>query len=141
MENIIIGLSSNVIIKILVIALIFDIFLGSLRALKEKKWNSTIGINGILRKVGMIGSILFLFLTDIIINLDLLFMIPKDLLAYIGINKVGSCELFGIMFTLYEITSILKNMILCDIPCPKWLKKKTEKLLKEMTTELDNKKK
>ena len=141
MENIIIGLSSNVIIKILVIALIFDIFLGSLRALKEKKWNSTIGINGILRKVGMIGSILFLFLTDIIINLDLLFMIPKDLLAYIGSNKVGSCELFGIMFTLYEITSILKNMILCDIPCPKWLKKKTEKLLKEMTTELDNKKK
>lgn len=53
MENIINGLSNNVIIKVLIIALIFDIFLGSLRAIKEHKWNSTVGINGILRKVGM----------------------------------------------------------------------------------------
>lgn len=145
MENIIIDLatnmSNNVIIKILVVALIFDIFLGSLRAIKEKKWNSTIGINGILRKVGMIGSILFLFLTDKIIKLDLFCMVPKDVLAYFGISTVGSCELFGIMFILYEVTSVLKNMILCDIPCPKWLKKKTEQILKTMTTELDSKKK
>lgn len=60
MENIINDMSNNVIIKILIIALIFDIFLGSLRAIKEKKWNSTIGINGILRKIGMIGSIFFM---------------------------------------------------------------------------------
>lgn len=139
MENLINGISNNIIIKTLIVALFFDIFLGSLRAIKEKEWNSTVGINGILRKVGMVGSILFLFLTDTLINLDLLFMIPKEILDYIGIDKVGSCELFGIMFILYEITSIMKNMILCDIPCPKRLKKKTEKILKEMTTELDKK--
>lgn len=139
MENLIDGMSNNIIIKILIVALVFDIFLGSLRAIKEKEWNSTVGINGILRKVGMVGSILFLFLTDTLINLDLLFMIPKEILDYIGIDKVGSCELFGIMFILYEITSIMKNMILCEIPCPKRLKKKTEKILKEMTTELDKK--
>lgn len=140
MEELINVASDNIVIKVLIIALIFDIFLGSLRAIKEKKWNSTIGINGILRKVGMIGSILFLFLTDLIINLNFVSFVPKEILEYIGINKVGTCELFGIMFILYEATSILKNMIKCDIPCPKWLKKKTEKWLKEMTTELDTKK-
>lgn len=35
MENTINDMSNNVIIKILIIALIFDIFLGSLRAIKE----------------------------------------------------------------------------------------------------------
>ena len=140
MENIIIGISNNVIIKILFVALIFDIFLGSLRAIKEHKWNSTIGINGILRKVGMIGSILFLFICDRMIHLNLLFMIPKEVLDYINISNVGSCELFGIMFILYEITSVLKNMVLCEIPVPKKLREKVESLLKEMTTELDDKK-
>lgn len=141
MENLINGLSNNVIVKALIVALIFDIFLGSIRAIKEHKWNSTIGINGILRKVGMIGSILFLFITDIILKLDLVAFVPKEVIESIGIQTVGSCELFGIMFILYEVTSILKNMIKCDIPAPKWLKKKTEKILKDMTTELDDKKK
>lgn len=141
MEQIINNIGCNVVIKILIIALIFDIFLGSLRAIKEKKWNSTIGINGMLRKVGMTGSMVFLFLTDYILNLNFIGSVPKDILDYIGINKIGSCEFFGIMFILYECTSILKNMVLCDIPCPKWLKKKAESLLKNMTTELPNNKK
>ena len=140
MENIIKGISSNVVIKVLIIALIFDIFLGSIRALKERKWNSTVGINGILRKVGMLGSIIFLFLVDIILNLDFVAFIPKEVLEYIGIRTVGSCEMFGIMFVLYETTSILKNMIKCDIPAPKWLKRKIDDFLKTMTTELDEEK-
>ena len=49
--------SNSPIVKILIIALLFDVFLGSLRAIKEKNWNSTIGINGMLRKAGMVGSV------------------------------------------------------------------------------------
>lgn len=140
MDNLINEISSNVVIKILFVALIFDIFLGSLRALKEHKWNSTVGINGILRKIAMIGSILFLFLSDKMINLNLLGLVPEEILNVINIKQIGSCELFGIMFILYEMTSILKNMVLCELPVPKGIRKKVEKLLKDMTTELDEKK-
>ena len=132
-------MSRNPVIKLLIIALLLDIFLGSLRAIKEGSWNSTIGINGMLRKVGMIGSIGFLGLMDMCLDFNLISAVPEEVKNVIKLNKVGICELFGIMFILYEFTSVLKNMVLCDIPCPKGLKKKLEKLLKTMTSELDNK--
>lgn len=140
MNDFISNLSENPIIKILIITLLLDVFYGSIRAIKEKKWNSTVGINGMLRKFGMIGSIIFLALADVCIDLDLLFFIPEDILKVVKLQRVGSCELFGIMFILYEITSVLKNMLLCGIPVPKGLKNKVEKLLNSMTTELDDKK-
>ena len=139
MNNYINDMAGNPVVKVLIIALLLDIFLGSLRAIKEHSWNSTVGINGMLRKAGMLGSIFLLGMMDSCLAFNLLGFIPEDILAVINLNKVGICELFGIMFILYEFTSVLKNMILCDIPCPKWLKKKLEKLLKTMTSELDNK--
>lgn len=51
MENFIFSLSSNPIIKILLIGLLLDVFLGSLRAIKEHKWNSTVGINRNAKKI------------------------------------------------------------------------------------------
>lgn len=35
--------------------IIFDLFLGVMRSFKEKKTNSTIGIDGMIRKVSMIA--------------------------------------------------------------------------------------
>lgn len=139
MNNYINDMAGNPVIKILVIALMLDIFLGSLRAIKEHSWNSTVGINGMLRKAGMLGSIFLLGMMDSCLAFNLLGFVPEDILAVVKLNKVGICELFGIMFILYEFTSVLKNMVLCDMPCPKWLKKKLEKLLKTMTSELDDK--
>ena len=139
MNNYINDMAGNPVVKVLIIALLLDIFLGSLRAIKEHSWNSTVGINGMLRKAGMLGSIFLLGMMDSCLAFNLLGFIPEDILSVIKLNKVGICELFGIMFVLYEFTSVLKNMILCDIPCPKGLKKKLEKLLKTMTSELDNK--
>lgn len=139
MENFINNLANNPVIKILLIALLLDIFLGAIRALKDKGWNSTVGINGMLRKFGMIGSIICLALADTCINLDLLFFMPDEILSYINLQRVGSCELFGIMFILYEATSVLKNMVLCGIPVPLKLKEKVENMLKSMTSELDKK--
>lgn len=141
MEKYINDMTNNPIVKTLVIVLILDIFLGSLRAIKEHSWNSTVGINGMLRKAGMLGSIFLLGMLDICLAFNLLGFVPEDILKVVNLNKVGICELFGIMFVLYEFTSVLKNMVLCDIPCPKWLKKKIENMLKVMTSELDNKKK
>lgn len=126
---------NNIIFYLLVTAILLDIFLGSLRALKEKKWNSTIGINGILRKTAMIGSSIFLIIIDSILKIDLLFFIPKEITQILKLNEVGIFELFGIMFILYEITSILKNMVKCGLPIPKKIKRTIEKLLNNLTSE------
>ena len=121
--------------NILITTILLDIFLGSLRAIKEKKWNSTVGINGTLRKIAMIGSSIFLIVIDSMLKIDVLFFIPKEITQTLKLNEVGIFELFGIMFTLYEITSILKNMVLCGLPIPKKIKIIVEKLLNNLTSE------
>ena len=126
---------NNIIFYLLVTAILLDIFLGSIREKKEKKWNSTIGINGILRKTAMIGSSIFLIIIDSILKIDLLFFIPKEITNTLKLNEVGIFELFGIMFILYEITSILKNMVKCGLPIPKKIKRTIEKLLNNLTSE------
>ena len=126
---------NNIIFYLLITTILLDIFLGSLRALKERKWNSTVGINGILRKSAMIGSSIFLIIIDSILKIDLLFFIPKEITNTLKLNEVGIFELFGIMFILYEITSILKNMVKCGLPIPKRIKTTIEKLLNKLTSE------
>lgn len=126
---------NNIIFYLLVISILLDVFLGSIRAIKDRSWNSTVGINGILRKTAMIGSSVFLIVVDSILNIDLLFFIPDEVLNFLHINSVGIFELFGIMFILYESSSILKNMVLCGLPIPLKIKKVIEKFLSDMTSE------
>lgn len=133
------NLSTNKIIQILIIVIIFDTVLGSIRALKEGKANSTIGINGLLRKVAMLLGMIFLALSDYVFKIDLLFMIPEEIANTIHLNNIGLTEVFGIMYILWESISVLKNMYLCGLPIPKFMKEKLETLLKNMTSELDKK--
>jgi len=126
---------NNIIFYLLVISILLDVFLGSIRAIKDRSWNSTVGINGILRKTAMIGSSVFLIVVDSILNIDLLFFIPDEVLNFLHINSVGIFELFGIMFILYESSSILKNMVLCGLPIPLKIKDVIEKFLSDMTSE------
>lgn len=136
MENFTLNFN-NIIFNILIIAVLLDVFLGSIRAIRSKQWNSTVGINGILRKISMIGSCIFLILVDSILKIDLLFFVPKNILSIFRINRVGISELFGIIFILYEVTSILKNMVLCGLPIPNRLKRIVESALKQFTEELE----
>ena len=126
---------NNIIFYLLVISILLDVFLGSIRAIKDRSWNSAVGINGILRKTAMIGSSVFLIVVDSILNIDLLFFIPDEVLNFLHINSVGIFELFGIMFILYESSSILKNMVLCGLPIPLKIKNVIEKFLSDMTSE------
>ena len=67
LDNLIKILNSKYMIKILLLLIILDTILGSIRALKEHKWNSTFGINGILRKTAMIiCTISFVFIDYIL---------------------------------------------------------------------------
>lgn len=136
MEKIVTLLASNSFVKILLIAVALDTILGVLRAIKEHKFNSCVGIDGAIRKAGMLLSVGFLMATDVIMHINVLSMIPEQYVQILGIDKMGICEFFSLLFILYELVSILKNMTLCGLPVPTKIKKWIQKFLDDMTEEL-----
>ena len=78
MDKIITLLSSNSFVKILLIAVALDTILGVLRAIKEHKFNSCVGIDGAIRKAGMLLSVGFLMATDVIMHINVLSMVPEE---------------------------------------------------------------
>lgn len=136
MDKIITLLSSNSFVKILLIAVALDTILGVLRAIKEHKFNSCVGIDGAIRKAGMLLSVGFLMATDVIMHINVLSMVPEKYVQILGIDKMGICEFFSLLFILYELVSILKNMTLCGLPVPTKIKKWIQKFLDDMTEEL-----
>ena len=121
---------------IVVFTIIFDTILGCLRSIKEHKFNSTVGIDGGIRKVAMLISVLALGFVDTIIHVNLLFFIPQEYIKILGITSLGLCEFFALLFALYEATSILKNMVLCGLPIPPKAKEFINKFLTVMTDEM-----
>lgn len=136
MDKIITLLSSNSFVKILLIAVALDTILGVLRAIKEHKFNSCVGIDGAIRKAGMLLSVGFLMATDVIMHINVLGMVPEKYVQILGIDKMGICEFFSLLFILYELVSILKNMTLCGLPVPTKIKKWIQEFLDDMTEEL-----
>lgn len=57
MKEIIILLSNNMLFKALLICVSLDSILGALRAIKEHKFNSCVGIDGAIRKAAMLFSL------------------------------------------------------------------------------------
>lgn len=126
-------------LKILIIVIVLDTIFGILRAIKEKSLNSCIGIDGIIRKTGMLISIIFLALIDSIVNIDLIGFIPENVKNVLQFGKVGISDIFNLLFIIFEILSIFKNMILCKLPIPKKLQEFLENAMKEMTGEIKEK--
>lgn len=125
--------------KILCIVIVLDTIFGILRAIKEKQVNSCIGIDGIIRKVGMLIAIIFLSLIDTIIHIDLIGFIPDTIKEVLNFGQVGISSLFMLLFILFEILSIFKNMILCKLPIPKKLQELLENVMQEFTGEIKRK--
>ena len=136
MNKIIMLLAGNSFFRILLIAVTLDTILGVLRAIKEHKFNSCVGIDGAIRKSAMLLSVCLLMAVDVILNINVLFMIPQNYIELLGIHKLGICEFFSILFVLYEIVSVLKNMTLCGLPVPAKIKRWVQKVLEDMTEEL-----
>ena len=128
-------LAQNSCFKLLIIFVVFDTTFGILRAIRERKINSCIGIDGMIRKSGMILSSLFLYIIDRLIDINFLGFIPDSFLNLVGIETVGIGELFGILFIIFESLSVLKNMYKCKMPIPKKLNEWLEKVLTEFTKE------
>ena len=125
--------------KILIVTIVLDLILGILRAIREKSINSCIGIDGMIRKVGMLIVVVFLTLIDTIIHLDLIGFIPETIKETLKLGHVGISSLFNILFIIFEILSIFKNMILCKLPIPKKLQVYLENVMKEFTGEIKEK--
>ena len=130
------ALINNSEIKILIIVIVLDTIFGILRAIKEKSVNSCIGIDGIIRKVGMIIAIFFLSLIDTIVDINLIGFIPEDIREITQMGKVGISDLFGLLFIVFEILSIFKNAILCKLPIPKKFQEFLQNIMKEFTGEI-----
>lgn len=130
-------LGNNKSLKVLVICVFLDTIFGVLRAIKQRKINSNIGIDGLIRKFGMVVSVIFFILIDIIMQINLVSFVPEEVLKFFGIESVGVSTIFLYLFILYESLSILKNMIKCKLPIPKKLQEYLEKLFKKFTAELD----
>lgn len=123
-------------VQLLSIFIILDVIFGVLRAIRERKLNSTIGIDGIIRKVGMIITISVSILVDMIVRVDLIAFIPENVKDVLGLSKIGVSMIFNILYIIFEILSIFKNMYRCKLPLPKKLKVFLEKMLKEFTSEI-----
>ena len=136
MNELAVFIESHIFFVILLYAVILDTVLGVLRAVKEHKFNSSAGIDGAIRKVAMMFSVILLMLVDSLVEMNFLFMVPEEYLQYLGINKLGICELFCLLFIMYEAVSILKNMSLCGLPVPAKIQHFIQKFLDNMTEEL-----
>lgn len=111
--------AGNTFLQLVLIAVVIDTVFGVLRAIKERRFNSNFGINGAIRKVGMLVCLLALVIVDHIVAVNLIGFIPKEARAVMAVDRIGTMEFFAILFAAYEVISILKNMYLCGLPVKK----------------------
>ena len=135
MVNIMMSATHNKLMQLVVIAVVCDTVFGVLRAIKEKKFNSNIGIDGAIRKIAMVLSLVFMIVADVVIEVNLIGFIPETARAALGLQTVGLAEFFALLYIAYEVVSIIKNMALCGLPVKNiWVK--VRQMLGKYTDEL-----
>ena len=130
-------LAANVIIELVIIAVVMDTIFGVGRAIKYRSFNSSVGIDGAIRKISMVVSLVFLAIVDKLVHINLIGFIPETARSYMpeGVSTIGLAEFFGLLYLCYEVVSILKNMTLCGLPVKK-LWQTVRKFLGKYTEEL-----
>lgn len=124
----------NQFIIFMLYAVIFDSFFGFVRSLREHKTNSSVGIDGLIRKAGMMASLCFFAVLDRMMSINLIGFLPEEIKEYLP-AEVGTVVFFALLFLAFEVVSILKNMYLCGLPV-KWVWIKVYKFLTKYTDEL-----
>lgn len=112
----------NILFQLVVIMIVMDVVFGSLRAAKERSFNSSVGIDGGIRKIGMLISLVCLVFVDILCPVNLVGFLPETLREYIHMQDITVMEFFALLYIVYEVLSVLKNMTLSGLPVKKvWL--------------------
>lgn len=135
--GILLEITGNPMIKLVVIAVVMDSIFGAGRAVRQHCFNSSVGIDGAVRKISMLVSLVFLAVIDRLVHINLIGFIPEAARDYLphGISVIGLTEFFGILYLCYEVVSVLKNMALCGLPVKKvW--EAVQKFLGKYTKEL-----
>ena len=141
MEKLVMYVTQHKVITLVVLAILFDLFIGILLACKTKKVNSAIGIDGMIRKVGMLGSIVFLVFVDYLLGFNLVGWVPTTILEVIRLKEIGISDLFGLLFACFEMLSIIKNWTLLGLPMFKGVNEWCENFLENFTNEFTSHKK
>lgn len=126
----------NRLVLAVALAVVLDTLLGFLRSIRTRKFNSSFGIDGAIRKTAIIISVLILMFADYLMGLNLIEFVSEEVREAVNLEKVGMGEFFCILYILYEATSILKNWYMIGLPVPKSAKPWLKKLLTEMTDEM-----
>jgi len=127
----------NPLFIILVAAFVTDTLLGISRSIKERRINSSIGIDGLIRKSSMLVVVSVLAFVDLLVGIDVLFWLPEAVKNFLSLEKLGLSEFFSLLFLMFETLSILKNMTIIGLPVPKKVQSSLEDFLNNMTGELD----
>ncbi len=138
-EKIFVELATSKIIEGVVLAIVLDTLFGIIRAIKERSFNSSVGIDGAIRKISMLISLVGLQVADFIMCINFIGFIPEEVRIKMPFDTVGLAEFFGLVYLSYEAVSVLKNMTLCGLPVKK-LWEVTREFLNKYTKELPDSK-
>lgn len=120
-------------LDILMLMCILDGVIGSISALQQHRFNTYKSISGLLTKFKMIISVLLLMVLDILVNVNLISFVPKEIIKLFPFDIIGISDLFAIIYIFNEILSVFKNMYLSNMPIPKGVRNMIEDILKRMT--------
>lgn len=133
-EKLLLEALNNPIIRLVALAVFADTFFGCMRAIKQRSFNSSFGIDGAIRKVSMMASMAFLLILDKTANINAIALFPEEFREYLP-ESVGLAVFFGCLYLCYEAVSILKNMTYSGLPVKGvWIN--AQKFLGKYTDEL-----
>lgn len=118
-EKIFMEMAASKVIEIVVLLIVLDTLFGVIRATKEHSFNSSVGIDGAIRKISMLVSLVGLQIADMILDINLIGFVPQEVRDFIKFDSIGLAGFFSLLYIAYEAVSVLKNMVLCGLPIKK----------------------
>lgn len=115
----------------LALLITFDYVTGYADAFLRKKVDSTVGIDGLIRKGSIIFAAIAFILFDAITGFDVMAILPSEVKEYtsmFGVTQFGLAEILIIGFCLNELTSVFENLDKLGIPLPKFVTKRLNKI-------------
>lgn len=115
----------------LALLITFDYVTGYTDAFLRKKVDSTVGIDGLIRKGSIIFAAIAFIAFDAITGFDVMAILPNEIKEYtsmFGVAQFGLAEILIIGFCLNELTSVFENLNKLGIPLPKFITKRLNKI-------------
>ena len=131
-SEVIVWIQNNPLMCGLAWLILFDILLGSARAIIDKSFNSSAGKKGLILKVAMLLCSICAVFIDYAVNINFFAFVPESITTALNLQDIGLCEFIIILFGFHELTSILKNWSKLGLPGGS----KLQELLSKYTNEL-----